>query len=121
MPRIRPALSDAPLSAFGKTVPGRPLNPSHGEAIDYHVGDANMPANTPAVDRTYKLYIGGKQARPDAPYTRSIPDSTGKKIIGQVGEGNRKDIRNAVEAAHAAWPGWGKRAAHNRAQIVYYL
>ena len=36
-------------------------------------------------------------------------------------EGNRKDIRNAVEAAHAAQGGWGKRAAHNRAQIVYYL
>ena len=38
-----------------------------------------------------------------------------------MGEGNRKDIRNAVEAAHAAFPGWGKRAAHNRAQIVYYM
>ena len=38
-----------------------------------------------------------------------------------MGEGNRKDIRNAVEAAHAAWPGWGKRAAYNRAQIVYFL
>ena len=42
-------------------------------------------------------------------------------MIAHVGEGTRKDIRNAVEAAHAAAPGWGKRAAHNRAQIVYYM
>ena len=35
--------------------------------------------------------------------------------------GNRKDIRNAVEAAHKGAPGWGKRAAHNRAQIMYYI
>jgi len=40
---------------------------------------------------------------------------------GEVGEGNRKDIRNAVEAAHAAAPGWGKRAAYNRSQILYFL
>ena len=43
------------------------------------------------------------------------------QVLAQVGEGNRKDIRNAVEAAHKAFPGWGKRAAHNRAQIVYYM
>jgi aldehyde dehydrogenase (NAD+) len=72
------------------------------------------------VDRTYKFYIGGKQVRPDAPYVRAIRETNGK-TLGQVGEGNRKDVRNAVEAAHAAFPGWGKRAAHNRAQIVYYM
>ncbi len=72
------------------------------------------------VDRTYKMYYGGKQQRPDAPYVLSIKTRDGK-VIGQVGEGNRKDVRNAVEAAHAAAAGWGKRAAHNRAQIVYYL
>lgn len=43
------------------------------------------------------------------------------QIYAYVGEGNRKDVRNAVEAAHKAAPGWGKRAAHNRAQIVYYM
>ncbi len=36
------------------------------------------------------------------------------------GLGNRKDIRNAVEAAHKA-SGWGKATAHNRAQVLYYL
>jgi aldehyde dehydrogenase (NAD+) len=38
-----------------------------------------------------------------------------------VGEGNRKDIRNAVEAAHAAFSGWSKATGHNRAQILYYI
>jgi aldehyde dehydrogenase (NAD+) len=38
-----------------------------------------------------------------------------------VGEGNRKDVRNAVEAAHAAWVGWGKATGHSRAQILYYI
>jgi len=74
----------------------------------------------PAVDRTAKLYIGGKQARPDGVYSWPVhaPDGT---LIDHVGDGNRKDIRNAVEAAHKAAPGWGKRAAHNRAQICYYI
>ena len=42
------------------------------------------------------------------------------KLLGHVGLGNRKDIRNAVEAAHAA-KGWGKATAHTRAQILYYI
>ena len=40
--------------------------------------------------------------------------------IGEVGQGNRKDIRNAVEAAHKA-AGWARATAHNRAQVLYYL
>jgi aldehyde dehydrogenase (NAD+) len=40
--------------------------------------------------------------------------------MGEVGEGNRKDIRNAVEAAHAA-EGWGFTHGHLRAQILYYI
>ena len=35
-------------------------------------------------------------------------------------EGNRKDIRNAVEAARAA-VGWERQSAHGRAQVLYYL
>jgi aldehyde dehydrogenase (NAD+) len=72
-----------------------------------------------AIDRTPKLFIGGKQARSDSGYSRAVYSSKGK-LLGQVGEGNRKDIRNAVEAAHAA-AGWGKATAHNRAQILYYI
>ena len=73
----------------------------------------------PPVDRTAKLYIGGKQARPDGELSRKIVSPAGR-LVGEVGEGNRKDIRNAVEAARKAAPGWAKATAHNRAQILYY-
>jgi aldehyde dehydrogenase (NAD+) len=73
----------------------------------------------PLVDRTAKLYIGGKQTRPDGELSRKIL-SPGGRLIGEVGEGNRKDVRNAVEAARKAAPGWAKATAHNRAQILYY-
>jgi aldehyde dehydrogenase (NAD+) len=68
----------------------------------------------PAIDRTPKLYIGGKQVRPDSGYSRMVDGR-------EVGEGNRKDIRNAVEAAHAALPGWSGTTTYNRAQVLYYV
>ena len=57
-----------------------------------------------SIDRTLKVYIGGAQRRPDAPYARPVVAPNGD-VIGQVAEGNRKDIREAVEAAHKAAPG----------------
>src|SRR5438094_3164129 len=76
-------------------------------------------ATLPAIDRTPKMFIGGKQARPDSGHSRDIYDPQGH-MIGQVGEGNREDISNAVEAAHAA-SGWAVGTTHNRAQILYYI
>ena len=73
----------------------------------------------PKIDRTPKLFIGGKQVRADSGYTNTVKDASGRSI-GEVGEGNRKDIRNAVEAAHAG-TGWEKLNGHQRAQILYYL
>jgi aldehyde dehydrogenase (NAD+) len=72
-----------------------------------------------SIDQTAKLYIGGKQARPDSGYSRPVYGSNGA-LIGEVGDGNRKDIRNAVEAARAALS-WATTSAHNRAQILYFL
>jgi aldehyde dehydrogenase (NAD+) len=72
----------------------------------------------PSIDRTAKLYIGGKQTRPDQGY--SLPIGPGGKTVGEVARGNRKDIRNAVEAAHRA-AGWGRATAHNRAQVLFYI
>ncbi len=74
----------------------------------------------PTVDRTAKLYIGGRQVRPDAPYTIEI-HAPGGSLIGEVGRGSRKDIRNAVEAARSALAGWSAATAHNRAQVLYFL
>ncbi len=73
----------------------------------------------PGIDRTAKLFIGGKQARPDGNYSRPVLAPDGR-LLGEVGDGNRKDIRNAVAAARGA-EGWSRATAHNRAQILYYL
>jgi aldehyde dehydrogenase (NAD+) len=77
------------------------------------------PSALPAIDRTPKLYIGGKQVRPDSGYSLPVLDAGGR-AIGEVGHGNRKDIRNAVEAAHQA-SGWARTTAHQRAQVLYYI
>ncbi|OAN82203.1 aldehyde dehydrogenase [Jannaschia sp. EhC01] len=77
---------------------------------------------TPAVadlDRTAKMYIGGKQARPDGGYSTAHYSRKGA-LLGHTGQGNRKDIRNAVEAARGAAK-WSKSTGHLRAQILYYL
>ncbi|WP_210093685.1 aldehyde dehydrogenase family protein [Ruegeria sp. HKCCSP346] len=70
------------------------------------------------VDRTAKLYVGGKQARPDGGYSRAVWGKAG--LLGHVGLANRKDVRNAVEAAAGA-KGWSKTTGHLRAQILYYI
>src|SRR5690606_7172606 len=81
-----------------------------------HAVDGSAP---PAIDRTPKLYIGGKQARPDQGYSLFVRDAGGR-TLGEVPRGNRKDIRNAVEAAHGA-SGWSRMTAHARAQVLYYI
>jgi aldehyde dehydrogenase (NAD+) len=81
---------------------------------------ASRVVSPPPVDRTAKLFVAGKQARPDGGYSLKVlgPDGV---VVGEVGEGNRKDVRNAVEAAHAAEEGWAHATAHLRAQILYYM
>jgi len=91
---------------------GQLPSPAHGRGV----GGEGVPY--PPIDRTPKLYIGGKQARPDSGYSRPVRAPDGCHA-GEVGEGNRKDIRNAVEAARAA--GWAATTAPARAQILYYI
>jgi len=78
-----------------------------------------LPSEGNALDRTAKLYIGGRQVRPDSGYSRPVA-AMDRSLAGEVGEGNRKDIRNAVEAAHGA-AAWGRGSAHGRAQVMYFL
>jgi aldehyde dehydrogenase (NAD+) len=73
-----------------------------------------------SIDRTAKMFIGGKQARPDGGLSVQVYGAD-KNLIGEVGKGNRKDIRNAVEAARAAQIGWQKATAHNKAQVLYFI
>ncbi|WEX08975.1 aldehyde dehydrogenase family protein [Chelativorans sp. AA-79] len=80
-----------------------------------------VPAGTIAggeIDRTTKIYVGGKQTRPDSGYSYAVTGPKGP--VGLAGYGNRKDIRNAVEAARKT-SGWGSQTGHNRAQVIYYL
>jgi aldehyde dehydrogenase (NAD+) len=71
------------------------------------------------LDRTAKLYIGGKQARPDSGYSYTVFTRSGEPA-GQAGLGNRKDVRDAVEAAQKA-TSWSSASGHARAQVLYYL
>ncbi len=71
------------------------------------------------IDRTTKMYVGGKQARPDNGYSIRIKNRL-DEYIGEVSDGSRKDIRNAVEAAHAN-NSWGNMTGHARAQVLYYI
>jgi len=99
---------------WGEHTPARPARPEAGRANGHGL---------PPVDRTPKMYIGGKQVRPDGAYTLAVHDAKGQ-VVGQVGDGNRKDIREAVEAAHAAHlskPGWAMRHGYNRSQILYFI
>ena len=80
---------------------------------------APKDAEVGGIDRTAKLYIGGKQARPDGGYSRAVWSPKGK-LLGHAGLANRKDLRNAVEAMNAA-KGWSKTTGHLRAQILYYV
>ncbi len=97
------------LKPFGKTKALVPARAVSAPAI----------AEVTGLDRTAKLYIGGKQARPDGGYSKAVWSGKGK-LLGHVALGNRKDIRNAVEAAQAA-KGWGKTTGHSRAQILFYI
>jgi aldehyde dehydrogenase (NAD+) len=99
-----------------------PMLPAEKPAPAELEGDASspsdMPADIPAIDRTVKLYIGGKQVRPDSGYSMEVRTPDGR-LLGEAPLGNRKDIRNAVEAARKA-TSWAKATAHNRAQVLYY-
>jgi aldehyde dehydrogenase (NAD+) len=75
--------------------------------------------NVAAIDRTAKLYIGGKQVRPDRGYSLMAHDVEGNEVA-DFPEGSRKDIRDAVEAARKA-EGWSTTTAHNRAQVLYFI
>jgi aldehyde dehydrogenase (NAD+) len=97
------------------------LAEGHGEDAERHErAEPRRSPVLPPIDRTPKMYIGGKQARPDGGYSRLVYSISGH-VIGQVGEGNRKDVRNAVEAARAALGAWSATTAYNRAQILYYV
>ena len=97
-----------------KAQAGAMLKPSTQAEVRLGEGDA------PLIDRTPKLFIGGKQVRPDGNYSFAVADRKGR-LAGEVGLGNRKDIRDAVSAARSASKGWGEATAYNRSQVLYFF
>jgi len=70
--------------------------------------------------KTYKLAIGGKFPRTESGRTIEIQDSS-QNLVAHVCQGSRKDLRNAVEAAGKAQPGWANATAYLRGQVLYRL
>ena len=84
-PAIRNSFSKEELERpFGDTIPATPLPSASPSAFALQ-----------GVNRTYKAYIGGKQARPDGQYSRSVMSKTDGSLLGEVADCNRKDVRNA--------------------------
>ncbi|MDZ7708497.1 MAG: aldehyde dehydrogenase family protein [Trueperaceae bacterium] len=109
--RRRPAYDDGELAA--------PPTAGVGAAPDPAGASATARDDGPTIDRTAKLYIGGKQRRPDGNYVYAVVGADGTHL-GEAGLGSRKDVRDAVEAARKA-TAWSGANAHARAQVLYYL
>ena len=72
------------------------------------------------ITKTPKVYVGGAFIRSESGRTFAIKDAAGR-FFANVPQCTRKDLRNAVEAAAKAGPGWAKRTPYNRGQILYRL
>ncbi|MCM2273179.1 MAG: aldehyde dehydrogenase family protein [Candidatus Didemnitutus sp.] len=72
------------------------------------------------VTKTPKCYVGGAFIRSESARVFPLKDATGA-FFANIPQCTRKDLRNAVEAAAKAGPGWAKRTAYNRGQIIYRL
>jgi aldehyde dehydrogenase (NAD+) len=72
------------------------------------------------VTKTPKPYVGGAFIRSESGRTFPITTAAGE-FFANIPQCTRKDLRNAVEAAAKAGPGWAKRTPYNRGQILYRL
>ena len=76
------------------------------------IGDPERSVTSLPVKKTYKLYIGGD-------FPRSESGRSYEAEGANVARASRKDLRDAVRAARASFPGWAGRTAYNRGQILY--
>ena len=72
------------------------------------------------ITKTPKVYVGGAFIRSESARVFPLTDAAGN-FFANIPQCTRKDLRNAVEAAAKAGPGWAKRTAYNRGQILYRL
>ncbi len=70
------------------------------------------------VRKTYKLFIGG--AFPRSESGRSYPvTGAGGALLAHAARASRKDARDAVRSARAAFGKWAAMTAYNRGQVLY--
>ncbi|HNR00854.1 MAG TPA: aldehyde dehydrogenase family protein, partial [Trueperaceae bacterium] len=103
-------------AALEPYAPAEVAPPAPAADVTAGLHDGASPAG---IDRTPKLYVGGKQKRPDGNYVYPVLSAAGVRV-GDAPLGNRKDVRDAVEAALKG-SAWGKATAHLRAQVLYYV
>ena len=72
------------------------------------------------ITKTPKVYVGGAFIRSESARVFPLRDRAGN-FVGNIPQCTRKDLRNAVEAAAKAGPGWARRTGYNRGQILYRL
>jgi NAD-dependent aldehyde dehydrogenases len=72
------------------------------------------------VRKTYKLYIGGSFPRSESGRSYPVTSAAGE-FLANAAWASRKDVRDAVRAARAAFPGWSRATAYNRGQILYRI
>lgn len=72
------------------------------------------------IQKTYKIFIGGKFPRTESGRYYPINDAKGK-LIANMCQASRKDFKNAVVEARKAQAGWANITAYNRGQILYRL
>ncbi len=70
------------------------------------------------VAKTYKLYVGGAFPRSESGRSYPVTDTDGT-LLAHAALASRKDVRDAVSAARAAFPGWAGATAYNRGQVLY--
>lgn len=73
-----------------------------------------------AITKTPKCYVGGAFIRSESGRVAALYDAGGG-FHCNIPQCSRKDLRNAVEAAAKAAPGWAARSGYNRGQILYRL
>jgi acyl-CoA reductase-like NAD-dependent aldehyde dehydrogenase len=71
-----------------------------------------------AVRKTYKLYVDGAFPRSESGRTYEVTDARGH-FLANAARASRKDARDAVVAARAAFPKWSGTTAYNRGQVLY--
>jgi acyl-CoA reductase-like NAD-dependent aldehyde dehydrogenase len=87
---------------------------SSGAAADVGSGGSRL-----AVLKTYKLFVGGAFPRSESGRSYAVHAAKGGELIAYASQASRKDARDAVVAARAAFGGWSGATAYNRGQVLY--